>query len=221
MRSIRIITIAALLIAPSIGQAQGESARLGQKQKSWTPANYRTFECALGVDGTSLTGTATVAFDGSGDAGVELAVSSGEGGVPTVAVHAINTKGTGATNGRAAAQPCSAARPSLETNVAMCTLSGDDQLPTARFSIPLALFAGSASSIGTVTIVKSTSTESTVGTRLSRKGYDYYQARSDEGVALTGRDSAVEVIARCDSAALKSKAGKPTTATYDLVMAKK
>jgi hypothetical protein len=224
MHSLKLIAAAAFLIAPAVGHAQAESARLGQKQKAWTVANYRTFECAQTPGQTSLTGAGTVSFDADADGGVEFAVASGEGGAPTVTAHAINTKGTGGVNGRMATQACGAARGASDASTPTCSLSGDEQAPSFRFNVPLAALgaeAGSKSYVGTVTIVKGALGQSMVGMYLAKRGYDYYQAQSDLGAAKVGGGTVLMVIASCDSAALTAKGGNPQRASYDLAVAKK
>ncbi len=225
MRNLKFAMTAALLMVPSAGLTQGDAAKLGQKQKAWMVANFQSFACALTPGSTAaVTGTGTVSFDASADGGVDLTVVSGDGGVPTITAHAINTKGTGASNGRAAAQPCGAIKAPSDPGAANCSLSGDDQSPAVHFSIPLAALGGPAASesyVGTVTIVKGPASEPMVGQYLSKKGYQYYQARSDLASARASADPELLVIARCDSAKLISKSGKPMTSTYDLAFAKK
>lgn len=223
MHSLKLIAIAALVVTPAVGHAQENSAKLGQKQKAWLVSNFRTFECGLTPGRSSvLTGAGTVSFEAGTDGGVDVAVTSGDGGVPTITAHAINTKGTGATNGRVATPACGAAAASSDSGAATCSVSGDDQAPTVRFSVPLSALGGDAASyVGTVTIVKGPANESAIGMYLSKKGYDYYQARGDMTAAKAGDVPALMIVARCDSAALTAKAGNPTRASYDLAVAKK
>lgn len=222
MHSFKLIATAALLIAPAIGHAQADSAKIGNKQKAWMVANFTTVDCGL-TPGTSpaLTGGGTVSFDPGGDGGIGLAVATGEGGSPTITAHAINTKGTGATNGRVANQSCGTARGSSGGSAATCSVSGDEQSPTVRFNVPLAALGEDAAAknyVGTVTIVKGPAGESTVGMYLSKKGYDYYQARTDEAAAKVGGGTVLMVVASCDTSGLTAKGGKPSG--YDLAVAK-
>jgi len=69
-------------------------------------------------------------------------------GRDAAARHAINTKGTGATNGRA----CDAPAEGLPA-VASCSVSGDADAPDLTFAIPLAAF-GSGAKTGHVTLMK-------------------------------------------------------------------
>jgi hypothetical protein len=223
MRNVKLAAIAALVLVPSIGLTQDDAAKLGQKQKAWQVANFQSFACTQAA-GSSLTGTGTASFDGTADGGIDVAVAPGDGGAPTVSAHAINTKGTGGVNGRSAASSCSAVKAARGAGAATCSLSGDEQAPTVRLSVPLTALGGPdapSSYVGTVTIVKGASSEPLVGQYLSKKGYDYYRAQSDLGATKASGEPDVLVIAHCDSAALTSKSGKPTTASYDLAVAKK
>lgn len=225
MHSLKLVAAAALLITPTMGLAQDDSAKLGQKQKAWMVSNFQIFDCAL-VPGPAafLTGGGTVSFDASGDSGIDLAVASGDGGIPTITAHAINTKGTGTNNGRMAPQSCPTADASSGGSAPACTVSGDVQSPTVRFTVPLAALGDSATAksyVGTVTIVKRASSESLIGMYLSKKGYDYYQVQNNRSVAGVQANPGLMVLATCDSSKLTAKGGKPMTATYDLAVAKK
>jgi hypothetical protein len=220
------LAAAALLITPTICVAE-TNAKIGQNQKMWMPANFRSFDCALAPGPSSaLTGGGVVSFDASDDSGVDLAVSSGNGGVPTVTAHAINIKGMAATSHRMAPQSCTTAPASSGTSsgAAACSVSGDVEAPTARFTVPLAALgdlAAAKSYVGTVTIVKRASSEAMVGKYLSKKGYDYYQAQGNVAAVRDPADPGLKVIATCDSTNVIAKGGKPMTATYDLAVGKK
>lgn len=221
MDRLKLVVAAALLVAPASGQAQEANAELGQKQKPWMVANFRTVDCAS-VSGAAITGRGTASFDTGRSGGVDVIVRSGDGGVATITAHAINTKGTGATNGRMAAQTCPTAE-GPPSAAAACSVSGDEQSPSVRFLVPLTALGSSGPDkayVGTVTIVKHASTDSLIGIYLSKKGYDYYQAQGwSSGVAAANDD--LLVIATCDSAKLVGKGGKPSVATYDLAVGKK
>lgn len=220
MHNLKVVAAAAaLLVTPSISLAQ--DAKLSQKQKAWLASNFQSFDCEVVPRPTlALIGAGAVSFEAKGDSGIDLAVTSGNGGVPTVSAHAINTKGTGAANGRTTTGPCPTTDASSGSSVPVCSVSGDVQLPLARFTVPLAALGASAageSYVGTVTIVKRASSEDLIGMYLSKKGYDYYQVQNRMGAANPG----MLVIARCDSTKLTAKGSKPMTATYDLAVAKK
>lgn len=226
MHSLKLVAAAALLIAPTVGIAQDDSAKLGQKAKAWMTSNFRSFDCTL-VPGpaAAITGGGTVAFVSSGVEGIELAVASGDGGSPTITAFAINTKGTGSSSGRMAPQSCPTSDAFSGGSAPACTVSGDVQSPTVRFTVPLAALGDPATAknyVGTVTIVKRTSSESLIGMYLSKKGYDYYQVqnnnRSNNGVSA---NLGLMVLAACDSSKLIAKGGKPLTGTYDVAVAKK
>lgn len=225
MHSLKLVAAAALLITPTVGIAQDDSAKLGQKAKAWMTSNFRSFECAL-VPGpaAAIIGGGTVSFVSSGVGGIDLAVASGDGGIPTITGFAINTKGTGSNSGRMAPQSCPTAHASSSSSAA-CAVSGDVQSPTVRFTVPLAALGDSATAksyLGTVTVVKRASSESLIGMYLSKKGYDYYQVqsnnRSDAGVHA---NPGLMVLATCDTSKLAVSGDKPMTATYDLAVAKK
>lgn len=223
MHHVRLVAAAALLI-PAIGLAQGDGANRGQKAKAWLVSNFRSFDCALSSGSASaLTGGGTVSFDASGDGGIDLAVTSGEGGVPTITAHAINTKGTGAA-GRTATQSCRSSNTLTDSSAPACSVSGDAQSPTVNFTVPLSALGDPAAArnyVGTVTIVKRASGETMTGKYLSKKGYDYYQAQGDMAAAKGDAGPGLLVIASCDSAKLTAKGSKPMAASYDLAVAKK
>ncbi|MDQ3080025.1 MAG: hypothetical protein M3R03_08525, partial [Pseudomonadota bacterium] len=141
------------------------------KQKAWLASAFRSFDCAL-VPGpaAAITGGGTVSFVSSGVGGIDLAVASGDGGIPTIVAHAINTKGTGANTGRVAPQSCPSSDASSGGSAPACTVSGDVQSPTVRFTVPLAALGDPSTAksyVGTVTIVKRASSESLIGMYLS------------------------------------------------------
>lgn len=231
MRLICQVVAVALIIAPAVAASQ-EEAKLGQKQKAWMVSNFRSgLECsgvsAGGIAGGVIAGRALAwrgqaSFDASSKGGIEVTVIRQRGGVPTVTAHAINTKGTGANNGRAAVPICPAAPSSPD--VATCTVSGDAHAPMVTATIPVSVLADASASryVGTVTIVKRSEADVTApGPGNSKKGYDYYQAQSDLAAAAAQVNPSLRYLATCDSSALSSKGSKPSVATYDLAVAKK
>lgn len=95
---------------------------------------------------------------------LDVEVSGGPGGdLPTVSAHAINTKGTGAQNGRAASQACAAelaprtpVAARLAPEAATCTVSGGADAEW-NFTLPLASLAPAAAAknyVGHVTLIK-------------------------------------------------------------------
>ena len=97
--------------------------------------------------------------------GIEIVVS-GDDDLPTVTAHAINTKGTGAQNGRAAAQSCGiepsprGTLPAIsrtKPDTATCAISGGSDRTEVTFTLPLALLASDAAAksyVGHVTLIK-------------------------------------------------------------------
>lgn len=225
MHSLKLVITATLLFTSTVSFAQDNNAKIGEKQKAWLPPNFRSFNCAVAPGPSSaLIGAGTVSFEASEGSGVDVAVTSGDSGVPTITAHAINSKGTGATNGRMVTQSCLTANSSSDSSAAACSVSGDVESPAVRFTLPLEALGGLAAAksyVGTVTIVKRTSTNSMIGMYLSKKGYDHYQAQSDKAAAKGDPNPALMVIASCDSSKLTAKGGKPMAASYDLAVAKK
>ncbi|MDO7841048.1 hypothetical protein [Sphingomonas immobilis] len=238
MRAIAFAATAAILIAPALSNAQLDRAAV--KQKAWLSSNFATGLASCSElregEGFSLSGTATVAFADrdSDDDGYDFAVAD-TGGVPTIAAHAINTKGTGATNGRSAAQGCGLAPSPRGTipagrlaagavagiAVAKCSLSGDPDAPTASFTVPLSSFGGAAKTyVGHVTLIKREASTPAVSEFVTKKSYDKYQELAAERSA-SGGDIAMKVVASCDTSGLTAKAGKPSAASYDLAIGKK
>jgi len=131
-------------------------------------ASTRLDGCAVSGGGTAVSGELFVQWGADqrlapGD-GVDLDVStSATGGAPTVSAHAINTKGTGATNkGRLAAprpQACTADPGVVPARraaaAASCTVDQGESGATVTFSVPLAAFAASEKTFkGHVTLIK-------------------------------------------------------------------
>ena len=97
--------------------------------------------------------------------GIEIVVT-GDDDLPTVTAHAINTKGSGAQNGRGAVQACGlepAPRGTLPTTsrttaeAASCAISGGADTTAAAFTLPLAMLAPDAAAknyVGHVTLIK-------------------------------------------------------------------
>ena len=83
----------------------------------------------------------------------------GSGAAPTVTAHAINTKGTGGTDHRAAVQSCAAPSglllPAVQKREArarpVCQVSGDEKLLKFLITTPLSAF-GAGAKTGHVTI---------------------------------------------------------------------
>ncbi|MEG3153618.1 hypothetical protein [Sphingomonas sp. RB1R13] len=231
MRSLKLVTATALLFTPSLGLAQDGSAMVGVKQKAWMVSNFRSFDCALSGSPASLSGTGTVSFDSSGDGGIEIAVSTGPDGAPVVSAHAINTKGTGANNGRGMNNTCviRAADGADQPKGATCDLSGDASAPTVRFTVPLSAFGDGSTAknyVGHVTLIKQRTVSPLIHMWQSKKGYDYYKAQSDMSSAHASTNPLYTPVATCSTNALAEKTppkggGKPMTSTYDLVLLKK
>ena len=221
MDRFKLIAAAVILIAPTMGIAQGE--RVGVKQKAWLPANFRSFDCAtVTKPSAALSGGGEVSFDGSGEGGVAVSVETGADGAPTIAAHAVNTKGTGGNNGRSAPLRCGGSAQTVSDGAASCSVSGDADAPTVRFMVQLAALSDPASPssyVGTVTIVKNPTSDAVIGAWLSRKGYDYYMAQSDRVANVKNPD--LMIVASCDSSKIKGKSGSPLIASYDLAVGKK
>jgi len=223
MRLIFQVVAVALVIAPAVASSQ-EEAKLGQKQKAWLVSNFRAGLDCSSVQGGVLSFSGKASFEASGDGGVEVSASPSGEGLATVTAVAINTKGTGADKNRAAPPACAAIAPT--SGAAACSVSGDAHSPTVSATVPLSVFAAQPSSryVGTVTIVKRTMPPGESPTAgASRKGYEYYKARSDMASAGAAANPRLTYLATCDSSALssKSKGSKPSVATYDLAVAKK
>lgn len=210
MTLLRHVLFAALLVAPGIASAQ-DAAKLGQKQKMWMPANFRTgLTCSATPGGSAVSFSGQASFDASEAGGIDVSVSSSSGVLPTITAVAINTKGTGADKNRTASQTCPVGGAASD-GTASCSVWGDPHEATVRFTVPLAALGELGKSkelTGHVTLIKR-SPDPAARAWLSKKGYDYYQAQS------------LTVLATCDSGALTAKGGKPSTATYDLAVGKK
>lgn len=148
-----------LLIAATAGaSAIGQSARV-------TPTSEQGVGEAV-LQGCAVTrqgDDAVVSGIAQGSGTIEVSVDA-TGGVPTVTAHAINTKGTGATNhGRTASTACVLA-PSPRATVsgamgmapatASCSVSGGADGPRLAFAVPVSLLstAGAKSYVGHVTL---------------------------------------------------------------------
>ncbi len=220
MRLIFQVVAVSLIIAPAVASSQ-EEAKLGQKQKAWLVSNFRAGLDCSSVQGGALSFSGKASFE-AGGGGVEVSASPSGEGLATVTAVAINTKGTGADRNRAAQPACAAVAPA--TSAAACNVSGDATSPMVSATVPLSVFGAPASSryVGTVTIVKRTmpAGESPKGAA-SKRGYDYYKARSDMASAGAVANPRLTYLATCDMSALSSKGSKPSLATYDLAVAKK
>ena len=247
MKKLWFTAVAAALVLPALAGAQIERTGTG-KQKAWLVSNFRSgiSECAVLRDGEgfSVSGAATLAFidRDSDDDGYDFSVAD-TGGVPTIAAHAINTKGTGATNsGRSNGQTCGlmpSPRGTIPAGrvgavagitggavagivVAKCSVSGDPDAPRATFTVPLSSFGGAAKTyVGHVTLIKREPGTALIAQWLSKKGYDSYQAKSDMGRTAASEGIEMTVVASCDTSGLVAKGGKPVAASYDLAVGKK
>ena len=97
--------------------------------------------------------------------GIDIAVSDGDT-LPTVTAHAINTKGTGAQNGRAVAQACGvqpvqrgalSSKLPVAAEAASCAISGGADNTEVNLTLPLAVLAPDAATknyVGHVTLMK-------------------------------------------------------------------
>lgn len=221
MKLICQIVAAALMLSPAVGTSQ-DAAKPGQKQKAWLVSNFRTGLDCSSVQGDALSFSGKASFDAGNDAGVAVSAAPGADGLTTVTAVAIKTKGTGADKDRTAQPACAAV--ASTSGAAACSISGDADAPLVSATVPLSVFAGSASSryVGTVTIVKRAAPagESPKGAA-SKRGYDYYQAKSDMASAAAVANPQLTFLASCDTSALSSKGSKPLHATYDLAVAKK
>lgn len=136
--------------------------------------NYdtRLERCALRQegDGVSVTAKLFVQFQPdqrlAPEDGLDLNVAATGSGAPTVTAHAINTKGTGATNGRATGQDCSV-EPSPRGTIpagartpatqATCSLATEGNNLAWSFTVPLAAFGPESTAknyVGHVTLIK-------------------------------------------------------------------
>ena len=221
-----------LLVTPTLALAQGQAERIGTKQKAWLQSSFRTglSDCAIVplTQGFAVSGTGVASFDNSDGGGLDFSIATAAGVAPTVTALAIKPKGTGAQRQRAVDQACPAAA-SLDGGATsgaspVCAVTGSPDAPEVRFWVPLAAFGDAAPGknyVGTVTIVKRAAGAAAIAHFLSKKGYDYYQARSD----MAARSSAAQpiemtVVAACDTSGLAAKAGQPV-AHYDLAVGKK
>jgi hypothetical protein len=221
----------ASLVTPAL--AQDQSARtIGTKQKAWLVANFGAglSECAV-ADGSAVSGSGQMVFDDSDGEGLDLAVAGGDGGPPSVAAHAINTKGTGGSNGRAIEQSCALVVSTHERGsgrlaaAASCSVSGDPDAPSLRFTVPLSAFGAGAAAknyVGHVTLMKRGDDAAAQPRFMSKKGYDSWKAHSDMGSARgASADVAMTVVAACDTSGLSAKSGQVSAANYDLAVGKK
>lgn len=221
MRLICQVVAVALMLAPVVGASQ-EPAKPGQRQKPWLFSSFPAGLDCSSVQGGALSFSGKASFDATVDGGVEVSASPSGEGLATVTAVAINTKGTGADKNRPAKTACAAVAPT--SGAAACSLSGDANSPTVSATVPLSVFAGPEASryVGTVTIVKRTlPTGESPSAAASKRGYDYYKARSDMASAGANANPQLTYLATCDSSALSSKGSKPSVATYDLAVAKK
>jgi len=237
MKRVSIATIIALLAVPHMALAQDQTERLGVKLKAWLPANFRAglADCSVlpSENGFAVSGSGQVSFGDGKGTGIDFAVAVSDGSPPTVAAHAINTKGTG-TSGRTAVQSCALASlprpplpgvPGVGSSTPACMMSGDPDAPSLRFVVPLSAFGAASTAksyVGHVSLIKRESGAAGPGLFVSKKGYDYYQSRSDMGDrGGTPGESEMRLVATCDTTGLSMKTGQPVKANYDLVAGKK
>lgn len=158
MKVVIVSLLAFALAAPAAG---AEKAAYKKRQGS-SPGRFRVVACSS--SGGALSGkivlTPLADDQEAGDDGVAFDIAPPPGGTPTISAHAINTKGTGATNKGRLADPsttCSAEpAPGGRMRAApapTCSVeeSGDDV--TATFTLPLSAFGASAKT-GHVTLMK-------------------------------------------------------------------
>jgi hypothetical protein len=226
---------AAFVILPVLASAQIERAT---PQRGWVSGRFALDLARCSTqrlsDGFAISGTvATSPGEGEND-GLDVAVTD-TGGVPTIAAHAINTKGTGSNNGREAGSgmACGIApspRGTIPAGrnsgaiagivVGTCALSGDADAPEATFTVPLSAFgSGVKTYIGHVTLIKREAGTPAISEFASRKSYDKYSELANERSAAGG-GIAMKVVAACDASGLSAKAGKPSAASWDLAVAK-
>jgi hypothetical protein len=117
-------------------------------------SSTRITSCAVAGSGDSASVSGSMVVATAGD-GVELDVSASPGGAPMVSAHAINTKGTGATNkGRMAAPPACTAGGGAAPAASCSVVQGADGV-TVTFSVPLSAFGSSEKTFkGHVTLLK-------------------------------------------------------------------
>jgi len=219
MKPICLVVAAVLMLAPALAASQDVATPV-HKHKVWTLSNFRTGLACTGVDEGVLAFSGAASFEVGGKGGIEVTITRGAGGVPTATAHAINTKGTGANNGRVATPACPS--PSASSGEATCRFSGDPESPMVTVSVPLAALLDPEASryVGTVTIVKRMDPDGS-SMPLGKKGYDHYRARSDMAAAGATVNPTLAYLATCDASGMSAKGGKPSLASYDLAVAKK
>ena len=221
MTLLRHCIAAALVMTPVVASAQ-DAAKIGVKQKQWTTSSFRTgLTCSATPGGSAVSFSGTVSFDPSDDGGIDISVATGADGLPTITAHAIKTKGAGANDRGMAPQSCPTGDAASGSSAAACSVSGDVQSPTVRFTVPLSAFGDGSTAknyVGHVTLIKQRTVAALL---LSKKGYDYYKAQSDLSSAGAVANPMFTKLMTCDSSALPAKGGKPMIATYDLAVQKK
>ena len=159
-----------------------------------TPARMGSCTVAGSGNAASLTGTMTVAAAGDG---IELDIApSPSGGTPTISAHAINTKGTGATNNGRMAEPPACAVRGVPVTTASCTATSGPDGITATFSVPLAALGADSARTGPVPKVLVILTDGAM-------------------------NRGVTVLAHCTSSAARGSAGPVKSASWDLGTLKK
>lgn len=219
----------ALLVTPTLALAQEQAPSTEAKQKAWLVANFRAGlgDCAIVPikEGFALSGTGAASFDDRDGDGLDFSITTVAGAAPAVTALAIKTKGTGAQRQRAMDSVCEAtASPDGRTSSGSspaCAVSGSPDAPAVRFVVPLSTWSDAASAksyVGTVTIVKRAADAAVIAHFLSRKGYQYYQARSNMSARVSmAQPIEMTVVAACDTSGLSAKAGQPV-AHYDLAV---
>ena len=219
----------ALLVTPTLALSQEQAPPTGAKQKAWLASNFRTglSNCTIAPvkQGFAVSGTGVASFDDRDGDGLDFSIATAAGIAPTVTALAIKTKGTGAQRQRAVDAVCEAAASAdgkaSDGSSPTCAVSGSPNSPEVRFVVPLAAFGDAASAksyVGTVTIVKRAADAAVIAHFLSRKGYQYYQARSNMSARVSmAQPIEMTVVAACDTSGLSAKAGQPA-AHYDLAV---
>jgi len=201
MNVIIVPMIALLAVAPATS-ADKTRPITGGAVAGIAVASTRLDGCRVSGAGAAVSGKLFVQWGADqrlapGD-GVDLDVSTSDtGGTPTISAHAINTKGTGATNNGRLAEPqpqaCTAdpagamtRRAAAAAAPASCTVDEAEGGATVMFSVPLAAFGTSEKTFkGHVTLLK----------------------RGDDA-------GGAKIVAQCSST-------KPSSASWDLATLKK
>ena len=227
--AVAVMLLVTPALTPALALAQEQAGRIGTKQKAWLASNFRTglSNCTIAPvkQGFAVSGTGVASFDDRDGDGLDFSIATAAGIAPTVTALAIKTKGTGAQRQHAVDAVCEAAASvdgkASDGSSPTCAVSGSPNSPEVRFVVPLAAFGDAASAksyVGTVTIVKRAADAGVIAHFLSRKGYQYYQARSNMSARVSmAQPIEMTVVAACDTSGLSAQAGQPV-AHYDLAV---